>query len=435
MNALFKNSAHLLSANIVAQAIGLIVYPILTRIYSPEDFGLLNLFLSIGGILTLVALAEYYYAIVLAKDNERAHAVVQICVSLLLIMVICLFLTTPLSGHIADVFNTPGLAAYWWLMPLFVAFTGAWNILNYWYIRCSEFKRVSGYQISQSILASGCKIGLGYAGFLQGGMILSMVIAPLMSLVISVSLAWKKCLRGLQCVPWRESMNVAKEYKNFPLFNLPRGLVNLIGGYLPVLLLTPVFGSAEVGLWSMAVLLGFAPISMITKSLYQTFYQHVNLKIQHRQQVGPFFLRFTGWTTGIVVPCFIGLYFILPWLTKLLLGSEWITSGYYLRWMLPWIFCSLLTACTCFLSDIFSCQKIGLVFEILLAVLRAMGVVTGILLHNFGIAIIGYAIGSMVAILAQYVWLMWLVKKYDQSLSSDREESFLLAQSDNANAK
>ena len=85
--------------------------------------------------------------------------------------------------------------------------------------------------------------------------------------------------------------------------------------------------------------------------------------------------------------------------------------------------------------SIFSCQKIGLVFEILLAVLRAMGVVTGILLHNFGIAIIGYAIGSMVAILAQYVWLMWLVKKYDQSLSSDREESFLLAQSDNANAK
>ncbi|MGN1239473.1 MAG: oligosaccharide flippase family protein, partial [Paludibacteraceae bacterium] len=62
---LVRNSAKLLSANVIAQAIGLLVYPILTRLYSPEDFGLLNLFLSIGGVLVLLSTAEYQYAIVL----------------------------------------------------------------------------------------------------------------------------------------------------------------------------------------------------------------------------------------------------------------------------------------------------------------------------------------------------------------------------------
>ena len=59
-----KNFSKLLSANIIAQIIGLIVYPILTRIYTPEDFGLLNLFLSISGVLVILSTAEYYNAIV-----------------------------------------------------------------------------------------------------------------------------------------------------------------------------------------------------------------------------------------------------------------------------------------------------------------------------------------------------------------------------------
>ena len=42
-----RNSAKLLSSNAIAQIIGLLIYPILSRLYSPDDFGLVNLFLSI----------------------------------------------------------------------------------------------------------------------------------------------------------------------------------------------------------------------------------------------------------------------------------------------------------------------------------------------------------------------------------------------------
>ena len=53
-----RNFTKLLSANVVAQVIGLVVYPILTRIYAPEDFGLLNLFLSIGNVLIVLSIAD-----------------------------------------------------------------------------------------------------------------------------------------------------------------------------------------------------------------------------------------------------------------------------------------------------------------------------------------------------------------------------------------
>ena len=82
-----RNFTKLLSANVVAQVIGLVVYPILTRIYAPEDFGLLNLFLSIGGILVILSTAEYYNAIVLPEKKEDGLSVVSLCASMLLLTV------------------------------------------------------------------------------------------------------------------------------------------------------------------------------------------------------------------------------------------------------------------------------------------------------------------------------------------------------------
>ena len=67
-----RNSAKLLSAGVIAQAIGILIYPILTRIYAPEDFGLLNLFQSIAGVLIILSTAEYQYAILLPKEDAQA---------------------------------------------------------------------------------------------------------------------------------------------------------------------------------------------------------------------------------------------------------------------------------------------------------------------------------------------------------------------------
>ena len=56
----------------LAQAIPIIISPILTRIYTPEDFGLLALFLSITNIIGSVANGRYELAIMLPKEDEDA---------------------------------------------------------------------------------------------------------------------------------------------------------------------------------------------------------------------------------------------------------------------------------------------------------------------------------------------------------------------------
>lgn len=411
---LFRNAAKLFSANVLAQAIGLLIYPALTRIYAPEDFGLMNLFLSIGGVLVLLSTAEYYNAVVLPPEEKEGVAMAHVGLFGVVALTGLTLLSVLFSHPIANVFKTPELADWYWLMPIYVFTMGSWNVLNYWYIRRNAYSRIQGFQISQSLLSAGAKLGLGTAGCLQGGLILGTVLAPFISLVASLGLAWKKHIRPLLRVDVHACRRVIVTYRNFPAYSLPRTFVNMLAGQLPVFVLTPIFGTSELGFWTMAILLAFSPISMITRALYQSLYQYTVERVNAKRSIRPFYVRFTRLAMAVVVPGFGLLYVILPSLTAWLLGEEWRQTGEYIRWMLPWLACNVLTASTGFLADIFFKQKIGLLFEILMAVLRMAGVGLGALLGNFTIAIAGYSVGSAIAVLAQYIWLMSLVKTYEK---------------------
>lgn len=411
-----RNFAKLLSANVVAQVIGLIVYPILTRIYAPEDFGLLNLFLSISGVLVILSTAEYYNAIVLPKDDKEAKKIVLLSICLLLLMAAITGVTVCFSNAIANWFNTPDLAQYYWLMPILVLASSGWNILNYWYIRRGRYDKISTYQLSQSILSSGGKIGFGYAGVLGGGMIYSVVLAPIIALGTSLL----GNIRGTSTCKhfyYKEIVEMAKRYKNFPLYSLPRSFVNMLAGQLPVLLLTPWFGSQYVGWWSMALLLGFIPVNMISRSIYQVLYQYTTERVNQQLTIGPYFRRFTYGVLLFGIPLFMALFCLMPWLISLFLGDGWEMTSTYLRWMLPWLLSSVLTASTGFLSDIFMKQKVGFWFELFTAFLRVVGVVLGIVLADFSVAILCYSTGTAIAVTAQYIWLISLVKRYDAQIS------------------
>ncbi len=418
-NSSVRNFAKLLSANIVAQVIGLIVYPILTRIYAPEDFGLMNLFLSISGILVILSTAEYYNAIVLPKEESEGESVAYLCLCILLLVVGITGISVFFSTEIAQLFNTPALANYYWLLPISILITGGWNILNYWYIRHTQYTSISKYQLSQSTFSAVAKIGFGHAGILQGGLIYSMVLAPLLSLIIRLAELYRSGIKKHFLPPSGSNIKaIAQRYKKFPLFSLPRSFVNMVAGQLPVLLLTPLFGSEYIGWWSMALLLGFTPINMITRSIYQVLYQHTTARVNNKQPIGSYFRRFTLWVLATGIPAFGLLYWILPNLTTWFLGDGWEATSVYLRWMLPWLLCSILTASTGFLADIFFKQQIGFAFEILTAILRIVAVAIGIWQADFTLAIICYAIGTAISILAQYIWLVGLVKKYDAQLIS-----------------
>lgn len=403
MNSLVKNTAKLLSANVVAQAVGLLVYPILTRLFRPDAFGELNVFLSWAGILTLLATAELQYAIVLPKEDEKAQHV-------FVIGLLCAVAVSALTTFVSIPLSMPLLAP-------FVLLSAFWTLLNYYYTRGQQFTCISVYQVTQSLTGAGLKLLLGWLA-IGSGLIWGTAAAPVLAMLVVLAISWKPVFSQL-CKPvqLQACWHTTKEYRKFPLFSLPRALTNNLGNNLPALILAPVFGLAELGFFSMAITLAFRPINIVSTSVYQVLFQRTTEMVNARQSIRKFVFGFVAKVLAVVLPCFVALYFVLPWLCGVLLGSGWEQSGIYIRWMLPWLLMSCLVAPICFLSDIFQQQKIGLFYEVLLLVARVGGMLLGIWQHSFLWAVAGYSLLSAVVIMLQLLWYTRMVLRYESTLS------------------
>ena len=60
----------LMTGSTIAQAIPIAITPILTRLYMPEDFGVLALFVAVTAILGSIANGCYEFAIMLPEQDE-----------------------------------------------------------------------------------------------------------------------------------------------------------------------------------------------------------------------------------------------------------------------------------------------------------------------------------------------------------------------------
>jgi O-antigen/teichoic acid export membrane protein len=248
------------------------------------------------------------------------------------------------------------------------------------------------------------------------------VLGPLLSLLNSIFIQQLRgnlfnnrlCIRG---IGWSDVCQQAKRYRNFPMFVLPRSFVNMLAGQLLILLLTPFFGAKLVGFYSLALLLGYTPIGTITRAVYQVLYQHTMGCVHRGERIGYVFKWFIIGSSAIIIPMFVGISFILPDITSWLLGAEWYVSGEYIRWMLPWLYVSFLSCSINYLFDVFMRQKMGLIFEILLAVFRVIGLAIGIWQDDFVMAIALYSIGTAVAFVIQIIWMLRQVHQYDQSIA------------------
>ena len=70
-----KNVFTLLSGATIAQIITLIAIPILTRIYTPEDFGYIAIYLSIANIVAAISTGRYELSIMLPEKRIEALAI------------------------------------------------------------------------------------------------------------------------------------------------------------------------------------------------------------------------------------------------------------------------------------------------------------------------------------------------------------------------
>ncbi|MCP3032937.1 oligosaccharide flippase family protein [Halobacillus sp. A1] len=354
---------------VFAQLIHLIFTPIITRVYSPDEFGVLTTYTTILGLLSLVAF-KYEIAIPIAKSNKIAINILALSIIILSVYVAAIsFILFYMGDWLLKFFSSETIVNYWYAIPVGIFLLGLYKILYSWASREKDFSSISKTAVGQSLAGNLFKIFTGIMGAGGLGLILGNVIGQSAgTLTLSRTLLRKNNL--LKNVNGRRMRWCINRYKDFPIYNLPTHIISTLGEKAPVLFFTSFYGTQVVGLYGLAYMIVRLPMSLIGKAVGDVFYAEAasegrknpkKLKILSNKIL--FKLALVG-----LIPLIVLLLFG-PFLFSFVFGDKWSESGEYARIISVSLFFILVFAPVSRVYEVFEKQRLRFSIDIIRLIL------------------------------------------------------------------
>ena len=328
-NEFAKYVLTLMTGTILAQAVPIAIIPILTRIFTPEDFGLLALYGAFVSILGVVATGRYEIAIMLPKEEEAARVLLQ--VSVLVALCISIFISIPLflwSIEIANFLGNKAIAPWLYLVPVSVLLTGVYQALTYWNNRQKKFKNTAISRVNQSLFQGITQTGLGFVQ-ISGGLIWGQFIGVITTLayLLKKDRSYKKILQKADANELKLQM---KKYQKFPKYGVVGSLCDAIATQMPVFMLTKFYSSTITGMFSLTFRVLNIPTAIISSAIAQVLFQNV-VEISHTapEKLNRYIMKMFLILFFIYLPVVPILFFWGDTLFTFVFGEEWGQAGVY----------------------------------------------------------------------------------------------------------
>ena len=376
INKLVKQTGTLASGSVLAQIIGLLATPVLSRYYFPEDFGLLGSILTLAGIITVILSLKYELAIVLTEKREETHSVVGLSLLIMIglfIIIGGIMITKPSLLKYMGINNISTLIVF--MLLLITLGLGIQNILYQWHTKFENYKTMSKNRVIQKISIVFLQLVIVLLFSNHFGLIWGFTIGLLLSLLILI-LPLKHEIASFK-INKQDLIQSSKKYFRFPLYTAPQNLLNAISQGLPVLLLGSFFDLKTVGFYFFAVRILQLPSSVIGGSIRQVFYKRAS---DLRTNIPQLFIEFKKTTFGlfclIIIPVMI-VFMFGPELFSFCFGSEWEKAGEMAKWMMLWIGIMFVNPPSNAVLLVLNKNNNQLVLDVLLVSLRALALYVG----------------------------------------------------------
>ena len=361
-----QNVITLLTGSVLAQVITILVSPVLTRLFSPNDFGVLAAFTAITSFIAFVSSFRYEMAIMLPKSDEDANKLLQLAIRIVFLVSIVSGVLLYFFGYaLCIALNVPGLYNYILLMPLAILLTGLYQVLINWNTRFESYKQISVSRLSQSMFTSGTNIGLGLIKFGSISLIIGQLTGTFFSLVV-LFYKWKKNA-GHKLFSTRNSelVTLAKEYKEFPLYNTPYILSNQLQNNGVIFFISAFFGSAILGLYALTLRILYAPLNLIGTSYTQVFYKNATELYNNGEDLKAYAQKSLLQLIAMSIPVFLLILIFAPPIFEFVFGLEWRTAGDYARYLSPWLLITFIVKPLSTIPVIVDEQKKSFIFNLI----------------------------------------------------------------------
>ena len=333
-----QNFIKVIKANLFAQGISMLVAPLMTRLYTPADYGTASVFGLILGILGPLSTWKMDWSTPNAVSRSQAAATMLL--GFVVLFILCLLITAILiiSPHYLVLFPAAHqIEPYVFLIPLAVLGSGLQQLLNGWYIRQNDLSAVSQSKITQSLGSTAFNLSAGWAGLGAKGLIFGSLLTAWLGIGVLI-----KNAQHLQASLARlTGRRIAQAYCRFSREATHSALVALVNTLtlnLTPLLLANYYSTTDYGYYALMSRLAMLPSSLLASAIGQSFWSEaVRLMKENRAELRRLFLKTTlrlaGLAGGASVICLGGPFYVEP-----VFGSRWAGAGATLAAMTPWVF-------------------------------------------------------------------------------------------------
>ncbi|NCC40948.1 MAG: lipopolysaccharide biosynthesis protein [Gammaproteobacteria bacterium] len=420
-NAFARGVSVLVGGTAGAQLITVLAAPLLTRLYGPEDFGLVAVYGSLLALIGVVSSLRYELAIPLPEDDvEAANVAVLSLLLVALTTVLSGVLVAQLATPITSALGVPVLAGYLWLLPVGVMLGGGYNVFNYWSVRTKRFSTIASTRIRQSLAT----LAIQLTAFKLGS--LALLLAQVVGQSVGTSSLARPALAMLafRQVSWGGVWQAAVRYRRFPIFSTWEGLFNVSSHQLGTIGIAIFFSVGSTGIYALAHRVLSLPMSLIGGAIGQVFFASA-AKASRDGNLGFLFSELHAKLAHIGLPVALLLVFVGPELFGGIFGADWRQAGEFARYMAPWLYLQFISSPLSTVFCVREQQLQGMSWQVVLLGSRLLAIlIGGFWLKDIEITIILFSAASAISYL---ILIFWIARLSNCSFLNIARSTFIAA--------
>jgi O-antigen/teichoic acid export membrane protein len=367
----FRGMATLALGSGVARLIGIAAIPILTRLYSPEDYGVLAIFTAMISILAPLLTLRYVLAVPLPRHDGMAFNLLVLSTSLMLVMTLLISLLLWAFGErLLALFSMEVLTPWWWLISLGLLAAATYEMLTLWATRRRNYRVIARTRVWQSTTGSLVKIGLGLLALKPGGLLIGQVVAKgggIGTLLRGFETEFRDNWRFLR---WSRMRKAAWRHRGFPFFRVPSQFLLAISYQAPLLFMAVLYDAKTTGQFGLALMALGLPLQLFGRTLAKAFYaEAANLGNKQSAEVRRMAHAVLKRLALFSIPPAIVLFFFGPAFFTLAFGDEWRLAGIFASILAVYMVFQFIQTPVAYIFYLFDGQKKLLILNLQRAVL------------------------------------------------------------------
>lgn len=412
-----KNIFTLASGTAVAQAVTLLISPILSRLFTPEDFGIFAFYMSIVAALALIATLRYELAVMIPDEDDQSVNVVwlafitdaALCIFLMVVIVV-------LGMIIPADFSIDKILRIWlYFLPLMVFLLGTGNVFQNWFNRKKRYKGLAHAKIINSFSTNLIMLVLGLAGSGAWGLLIGNLSGIIVFNLLFIAKIYFLDRSKFGSFSKSGILHQAKRHKDFPIANMPQSFLDMLQMNGIIYLLQIFFTPVILGWYSFAMRVLQAPMWLIVSSIAQVFYKEASENYQAGKSISATVNKTIKMTAFTGLPALVALVAAGPWLFTFVFGKPWKAAGEYAQILAPWLYFDFIRYSVAQTVLIVNKMRPMLFFSVIGNIIVILSLIAGGLW--FDNVKIGFAILSALMVLYDLTvifWILRIIKKTDQ---------------------